>query len=196
MKTIIAISFLIASAIFSQISFASENVKVGMLPMDDGKALLEVSHNSIQNFGISILNPMGETIYSHETKGESANFKQKYDFSRLEEGIYKVRVKIEGGSTEQMMTINKNGIQMGESIIKTDPFFSYKNDMLTLSYLNHNSNPMSVHLYEQGNLVWEQKLVDSFAVSKGFNLAKLNKGDYQVVFASGDEVYEYQLTRE
>jgi hypothetical protein len=196
MKTIIAISFLIATALVSQLSFASGNLKVNILPMDEGKAKFEVSHNLVQRFEISISNPMGDMVYYHETEGEQAEYKKTYDFSNLEDGVYKVEVKIDGSSNEQLLSINKGNVQLGESVYKTEPFFSYKNNTLNLSYLNHNNENVSLHLYEDGKLVWEKELDNTLTVHKGLSMAKLKKGDYQIVLASGNEIYEYEFTRE
>ncbi len=35
-----------------------------------------------------------------------------------------------------------------------------------------------------------------FEVQKGFDLSKLRDGDYRIVFASGQDVYEYNVTKE
>ncbi len=196
MKTIIAISFLAASALVSQQSFASGNLKVNILPLDEGKAKFELSNNLVQSFEISILNPMGEMVYYHETQGEQAEYKKTYDFSNLEDGLYKVEVKIDGSSNEQLLSISNGQVQLGESVYKTEPFFSYKNNKLNLSYLNHNSETMSLHLYEDGKLVWQKELDNSITLHKGLNMEKLKKGEYQIVLASGNEVYEYEFTRE
>jgi len=196
MKTIIAISFLAASALVSQLSFASGNLKVNVLPLDEGKAKLEVSNNLVQSFEISILNQMGEMVYYHETDGNQSAFKKTYDFSNLEDGVYKVEVKIDGSSNEQLLSINKGTVLLGESVYKTEPFFSYKNNTLNLSYLNHNSENVSLHLYEDGKLVWEKELDNTLTVHKGLSMAKLKKGVYQIVLASGNEIYEFEFTRE
>lgn len=196
MKTIITISFLIASAIASQLSFASGNLNVSVSKLENRKAMLEVSNTADKVFEISILSPMGEKIYSHQTKGMSAEFKKSFDFSNLEEGIYKLSVKTEGGSKEQMITIGRDVISYGEEVTKTDPFFSYRDGQLNLSFLNHHNETMNIYLYEKGELIFEKNLANETSISKGFNLANLNKGDYQVVFAAGDEIYEYEVIKE
>jgi hypothetical protein len=196
MKTITAISFLVASALVSQLSFASGNLNVAVSNIENRKAMLEVTHNDGETIEISILNEMGESIYYHETTRISPEFKKSLDFSKLEEGTYKLSVKTVGGAKEQMITIGRDGISYGEEKMKTDPFFSYKNDQLNISFLNHHNETMNFYLYEKGELVFEKNLSNESAISKGFDLAKLRKGEYQVVFAAGDEIYEYELTRE
>jgi len=196
MKTITAISFLIASAIVSQSSFASGNLNVAVSNLENRKAMLEVSHNADKVFEISILNPMGESIYYHQTSEMSTEFKKSLDLSRLEEGTYKLSVKTDGGAKEQMINIGRDGISYGEEKMKTDPFFSYKNDRLNISFLNHHNEAMNIYVYEKGELIFEKNLSNDSSISKGFDFVKLRKGEYQVVFAAGEEFYEYELTRE
>jgi hypothetical protein len=196
MKTIITSTFLIASAMVSQLSFASDNLNVEVNNLENRKAMLEVSHNDDKVFEVNIFNPKGESIYYHQTNAVSSEFKKKLDFSKLEEGIYKLTVKTDEGSKEQMITVGQDGISYGPERTKTDPYFSYKNDQLNLSFLNHHNESMNFYLYENGELLFEKNLSNESAISKGFDLSKLRKGEYQIVFAAGDEIYEYKLKRE
>lgn len=195
MKTIIAISFFIVTSLLSQITFASGNLSVNLVPKTDNKALLEISNNNGQRLEINISNSFGETVYYHETKEGIVNHNRLFDFSQLEQGNYKVEVKIDGASNEQLMTINKKGIVVGNSSKRTDPFFNYKDNILSLSYLNHSIEEMSMNIYQKSNLIWETKMDAQFVLHKGFDLSKLKRGEYTVVFSAGNEIYEYDLTR-
>lgn len=195
MKTIIAISFLVVTTLLSKPSMASGSFVVNLVPQTEEMALLEISNNDGQKYEISILNSLGDLVYFHETKEASRNFNRMFDFSQLEHGDYKVEVKIEGASNEQLVTINKKGIVVGNPSKKTDPFFNYKDNILSLSYLNHSIEEMSMNIYQKSNLIWETKMDAEFVLHKGFDLSKLEKGEYSVVFSAGNEIYEYDLIR-
>lgn len=195
MKTIIAISFLVVTTLLSKPSVASGTFVVNLVPQTEEMALLKISNNDGQKYEISILNSLGDLVYFHETKEASRNFSRMFDFSQLEHGNYKVEVKIEGASNEQLITINKKGIVVGNTSKKTDPFFNYKGNILSLSYLNHSIEEMSMNIYQKSNLIWETKMDPQFVLHKGFDLSKLEKGEYSVVFSAGNEIYEYDLTK-
>jgi hypothetical protein len=195
MKTIITSSLLLASVLGSQISFASENLNVEIINVENQKALVEVSHDAGQSFEINIFNPDGENIFTHETSEFSTEFKKKFDFSRLDEGTYKLSVSTEGGSKEQMMTIDQNGISYGKEITKTDPFFAFKSDMLKLSFINHQNESMKIYVYGNNELIFEKNLSNEMTLSKAFDFSKLKNGEYEVVFAAGNDVYEYSLMK-
>ncbi len=195
MKTIIAFSFLIATTLLSQLAFASGSFTINLVPKTEAKALLEISNNEANQYEINISSSTGEMVYYHETKENLTNHSKLFDFSKLDHGIYKVEVKIDGASNEQLLTIGKSGIEVGNPVKKTDPLFSFSDDILKISYLNYSSNKMELYIYDNRDLVWKKEMNEEFVVQKGFNLSKLYSGDYRIVFASGDEIYEYELKR-
>lgn len=195
MKTIIAFSFLVATTLLSQLAFASDAFRINLVPKTEAKALLEISNNEAQQYEINISNSTGEMVYYHETKENLTYHSKLFDFSQLEHGVYKVEVKIDGASNEQLMTIGKRGIEVGNSVKKTDPLFSFSDNILKISYLNYNNNQMELHIYNRSDLVWNKEMNNEFTVQKGFDLSKLNRGDYRIVFASGEDIYEYEVKR-
>lgn len=195
MKTIIAFSLLVATTLLSQLSFASGTFRINLVPKTESKALLEISNSEAHQYEINISSSTGEMVYYHETKENLINHSKLFDFAQLEHGVYKVEVKIDGASNEQLLTIGKSGIEVGNSVKKTDPLFSFSDNILKISYLNYNNNQMELHIYNKSDLVWNKEIRDEFAVQKGFDLSKLNRGDYRIVFASGEDIYEYELKR-
>ena len=195
MKTINALSFLAATTLLSQFALASGTFRINLVPKTEAKALLEISNTDAHKYEINISNSSGEMVYYHETQESLTNHSKLFDFSQLEHGLYKVEVKIDGASNEQLLTIGKSGIEVGNPVKKTDPLFSFSDNILKLSYLNYNNNQMVLHIYSKNSLVWNKEINDEFAVQKGFDLSKLKRGDYKIVFASGEDIYEYNLRR-
>jgi hypothetical protein len=196
MKTIIAIGFLVALTLLSQVTFASGNLKVNILPKVEGRALLEISNNSAQKVEITISNSEGDLVFYHETEAEHTEYNRTFNFSKLEHGNYKMIVNVDGASNEQMLNVGRHGIEVGKIVEKTEPIFSFKNNQLRVSHLNHNQDEMSLHVYQSGSLIWDKEIGNMFALTVGYDLSKLDKGNYQIVFSSGDETYEYDLKRE
>lgn len=196
MKTIIAIGFFVAFTLISQVTMATGNLKVNLIPQADGRALLAISNNADKNYEISISNSEGEMIFYHETEAEHTEYNRTLNFSKLEHGSYKMIVKIDGASTEQALTVGKTGIHVGNIVEKTEPIFSFKNNQLRVSHLNHNQDEMSLYVYQSGSLIWDKEMGNTFALTVGYDLSKLDRGNYQIVFSSGDETYEYDLKRD
>ena len=158
MKTIITISFLLASVLMSNVSWASGNLRVNILPKMEGNALVEISHNSVQNLEISVTAYSGEVVYYHEAEGNQNLFRKKFDFSKLPLGNYQFKVSIDGSSSEHMLSVGRNGVGVGETVKKSDPVFSLKNDLLIVSFLNHQNDNVEMAIYNRGKLVWEHEM--------------------------------------
>lgn len=195
MKTIIAICILVSASLISKPLLASGNFKVNIAPKSESKALMEISNSIEQKYEISLSNSLGEVLYSHKTKGEHSKLNKVFDFSKSDYDTYRLIVKLDGESTEQLLTVSETGILVGEPIKKTDPSFSFKDNKLILSFLNHNQEDMSINIYSNGELIWGQKLKNAPVLNKGFDLSELNRGNYSVVFATDTEFYEYELRR-
>lgn len=184
---------LVILTLVSNLSIASGSLSVNIIPEISGKARLEISNVSEKNISISISNSRGDLVYYHETQDLIKDYNRLYDFSNLDYGVYNVEVKADGTSVAQTLMINKTGLEAGNTVKTTDPVFNFKNNILFLSYLNHNKNEPSMHIYKNGKIVWDQKMENSFTLHKGFDLSNLDRGDYQIVLASGNDIYEYDL---
>jgi len=195
MKTIIKISFLVAVSLFSEIAMASGNFKINVALKSESKALTEISNNSEQKYEIIISDLTGEILYDRVAQGGQLESSKIFDFSKSEPGVYKMRVEFNGGSNEQLVTVTSNGVEVGEIVSKTEPIFTFKDNLLMVSFLNQNKEAMKLNVYSDGNLIYEKKLNDSENLNKKFDLSKLEKGDYQVVFTSGNNTFEYGLTK-
>ena len=195
MKTIITIGFLITASLFSEQTMAGGNFKVNVALKSESNALREISNNSEQKYEISVSDMDGEVLYYREARAEQLESRKIFDFSKSEPGVYKMKVKFDGGSNEQLVTVTKAGVEVGETIRKAEPVFSYNDNLLMLSFLNQNKKEMTFNLYSGGSLIYEKKFNDSSSLNKKFDLSKLDKGDYQVVFNVGDDNYDYELTR-
>jgi len=195
MKTIITFSLLIAVSLFSEITMASGNFRVLVALKSESKALTEISNNSEQNYEITISNLEGDVLYHREAQGEKAESRKIFDFSDADYGVYKVKVKLDGESNEQLVTVTKDGVGIGEIVRKADPVFTFNDNVLTVSFQNQNKDRMNLYIYSQGNSIWEKGLKNSADINRKFDLSKLEKGEYKVSFSAGDDHYEYQLTR-
>ena len=136
MKTIIAISFLVAASLVSELSLASGSFRVNVVPTTEGKPLLVISNNSEQKYEISISNSDGEVLYHHATVGERHASNTGFDFSKSENGDYTVKANVDGITNEQLVTVTNDGIRVSETVRKVEPVFNYSNNLLKVSYQN------------------------------------------------------------
>ena len=193
MNTISKVTMLFAFVAFANTLMATGNLKVNIVPMKAEKAVVEISSAAASNFQISISNNNGEVVYYNETDKESSDYRKVFDFSDLENGKYKLSVTVDNQTTERFFNIKNKNLAVGKEKNSMKPFFAYKDGILKLSYLNFPEKSMNLNLYNGDDLVYSEEIGNQFAVNKGLNLSKLDKGNYSVSFSTDDKTYTYNV---
>ena len=195
-KTISKLAMLFAFVAFANTLMASGNLKVNILPLTSETAVVAISNTAASIFQISIENEKGEIIYYKETGADSKDYRKVFDFSKLEAGDYKLAASIDGSTTERSFKIGNKNIAVGKEKSIMEPYFAYKKGVLKLSYLNFSEENLSLNFYDTNELVYSKKIGDKFNVNEGFDLSKLNKGNYSVVLSTDSKSYTYNVNVE
>ncbi|WP_423126385.1 hypothetical protein [Gaoshiqia sp. Z1-71] len=193
MKTIRTLTMMFALIVIANMAMATGNLRVDILPLTADRAVVAISNNAESKFQISIENSSGEMIYYKETEGNAAEYRKIYDFSKLEKGDYRLTVSIDGAVSERAFSIESKNINVGKMKNVVEPFFSFKDDILRVAYLNYPGENMNLLIYEGSNLIYNKALENTFSVNEGLNLSKLKNGNYQVVLATGNDVFDYTV---
>lgn len=195
-KTISKLTMLFAFVAFANTLMASGNLKVNILPLTSETAVVAISNTTASNFQISIENEKGETIYYKETGADNKDYRKVFDFSNLEDGDYKLTASIDGLTTERSFKIENKNIAVGKEKSNMEPYFAYKEGVLKLSYLNFSEENLSLNLYNNYDLVYSKNIGDKFNVNEGFDLSKLERGNYSVVLSTDNKSYTYNVNVE
>jgi len=196
MKTIHSISkltMLFAFVAFASTLMASGNLKVNILPLTNEKAVVAISHTDAANFLISIENNKGEKVYYNETDASTKDYRKVFDFSNLDKGDYKLTVSVNGLTSERMFKIENKNITVGKEKSLIEPYFSFQEGILKMSYLNFPEESLKLNFYTDNNLVFTKQLGDKFNVLEGYDLSKLEKGNYSVILSGSDKDYTYDF---
>ena len=196
MKTISKLTMLFAFVAFANTLMASGNLKVNILPLTSETAVVAISNTIASNFQIIIENEEGETIYYKKTGADTKDYRKVFDFSKLDDGEYKLTASIDGSTTERSFKIANKNISVGKEKSSMEPFFTYKDGVLKLSYLNFSEENLSLNFYEQNNLVSSRKIGNQFSVNEGYDLSKLEKGNYSVVLSTKTKTFSYKVNIE
>jgi len=111
----------------------------------------------------------------------------------LEKGEYKLSVSTNGLTTERNFSIDNENIAVGGEKSVLEPYFAYKDGVLKISYLNFPEENMNLSFYTDGDLVYSKEMGKKFNASEGFDLSKLEKGNYTVVLSTTSQSYSYDL---
>jgi len=190
MKTtlLVTVFAFIASAVF-----ASGNLKVNIEQSSPKEAIVEASNVEAKFFEVEIMDKYGDRFYSKKTDDKSFTYKRKYDLSTLEDGTYFMTVEHGDEKYLKEFTVRSGDIQVVNQRKVVDPHFKVEGDMVKLSYLNFPNDNMSIAVYDEGKLLHEEEIETQFTVHKALDLSDLRPGNYKVVFASGFDIFEYDV---
>lgn len=195
MKRITSFSILMVAILLSNVSYATGNFSVSLTPKNENVAVLNVTNDLEQIYLVNISDSDGNMIYSYKTKDLESNFSQTLDFSKLEEGFYEMNVKADDAEYVKYLSVDRSGVSVEKSIKKTKPVFQVRDNVIKVSYLNHGKEKTSVHVFQNGSLIWDKELENDFALTGAFDISNLDSGNYDFVLVSGDNIFEYQLSR-
>jgi hypothetical protein len=194
MKTIKFLATLTAVALVMVVS-AVEKPKMNVIQLSDEKALIAVTNDHPAHFELSIEAKNGDLVYYKESAKEITDLRQVINYSNMDNGFYTLKLKANDTYVLRNIEINNKGIKVGEPKLEYAPHFAYSGDVLKLSYLNFDKENVKFKIYNDGDLVFENKLGKEFVISAGYDLSKLEKGKYEIELTSMNNQFSYNIEK-
>ena len=121
--------------------------------------------------------------------------KKNYDFSKLEDGKYYLKVSVGNESHESEFEVNRGNLNLlGEKKI-VEPYFSFNNNELKMTYLNFSKEKAKMYVYDvYGNELYSKKFNNEFNIQHGLNLSRLPQGTYSVLLSTDGNSYNYDVS--
>lgn len=195
MKTMKATLLITVLALISSTVFATGNLKSNMSQTETDKAVVTATNLKLDLFEIEVEDEFGQTLFSKTTEAR-ADYKRTYDFSALEDGVYFLNVKHGNEYYNKRFRLESGEVTVLEERKVVEPYFVQKGDKVKMSYLNFPKEDVSIYVYDDSGLLHEEKLKNEFAVHKSIDMSELRSGEYRIVFASGYEIFEKNITIE
>ncbi len=194
MKTKRSLVTLLAVAIITLAS-AVEKPKMSVLPLNADQVIITATNNNVCNFEISILAKNGDIVYYKQSDKPISEYQKVFDIRNLENGKYIINLKVNGTNLKRDFTVTPKKIYIGESEMKFDPYFIFDGEDLKFSYLNFNLEKFKMEIFNEDELVYKTKIGKDFPINSGYNLSKLEAGNYKVVLSSFNNRFVYQFEK-
>ena len=194
MKTI-KLLFTVTTVAIVAIATAVERPKMNVAPLTPNKAVITFRNENSAQFEVSIHAANGDMVYYKMTEKPLVNYQKIFDFKNLENGYYEIKLKIKDTSVSRNFRVSNDEISFGESQLKFDPYFELKNNILKFSYLNFEKEKMDFKIYKQKEMIYKAKLGSDIAISSGYDLSKLDPGNYTIVLSSWKDEFEYEIEK-
>lgn len=177
------------------IATAVEKPKMSVVPLTADRAVVSIQNDNAAKFELSIHAQNGELVYYKQSAKPLNSYQKVFDFKDLGNGNYTMNLKVNDTKVIKDFEVASNGISVGESKLRFDPYFSYVDNVLKLSYLNFDEERFALNIYDGRDLVYESKLGKDFSISSGYDLSRLASGNYRVVMSSFNSEFSFNLEK-
>ncbi len=195
MKTIKLFTTGLAVAIVA-IATAVERPKMIVTPISPDRALVSIQNENAALFELSIYAKNGDLVYYKQSTEVANNYQKVFDFKNLEAGNYTMNLRVNDTRLSKDFEVTSKGINVDEdSKLRFDPYFTYTDNVLKVSYLNFDNENLKLSFYDQNGLIYQSTLGKDFDIQSGYNLAALEPGNYNVVLSSRNNEFKFTLEK-
>ncbi|MBR9913435.1 MAG: hypothetical protein GYB32_01200 [Algicola sp.] len=131
------------------------------------------------------------TVLHRETIDKNCTYSQKFDLSKLKDGLYTVETIKDFVIIVSPFKIESSKVtfleQMETKIFK--PVVRRDNHQLFISQLTFDTEPLKIELFYNDNLIHTDTLKGEAILKRVYALSKNEKGDYFVRMTSGDRQF-------
>lgn len=173
--------------------FASGKTSMNIIPLTSDRVLVAMEQEKPAPVEVRVTDINGRLVFYKSVRSSNSDYRKIYDLSALENGRYDVIFSIDNTRVKRAIELKDDKVVVGELHYSYDPVFIFDNNDLKFSYLNFDEEDFMFKLYRNGQVVYESKLGNDFALTRGFNLSRLENGTYDVVLASGNKEYYHWL---
>jgi hypothetical protein len=194
MKTKKSLVTLLAVAIVTLAS-ATDLSKMTVNPLNADQLIISVANDKEFSFEIGVYASNGDIVYYKQSDKPISTYQKIFDVKNLEDGKYKMILKVNDTSMEKNFIVSPSKIFMSESELSIDPYFIFDGNDLKFTYLNFKYENFKLEIYEGYDLIFKTKIGADFPINSGYNLSKLEAGNYKVVLSSYNKEFIYQFAK-
>ena len=179
----------------SATGFTTEKPKMTILSDNNQMATIRFESPVPTWFEMTILNCKDEIVYYKKSNERTEEFTQKFDFSALSQGRYRVCVNYGNQSLNRELVVSSNGIQTSAAEFLYEPYITLEEGKLNVSFLNIAQKDVYLNIYKENEMVFGIYLGNTMEIQKRLNLNQLEAGEYEVVMREWfkNHVTEVQL---
>ena len=193
LSTKIAVAVILVVVLVSRV-MAADAPKLKFVPYSNDRAVVSLNNEASVTTKLTIENVSGDVVFYNDGSISEKVYSKVFDFKNLNDGEYKITASNKYGKNTMFFKVENNAI-VENGTEPVSPFVEVKNDVLKISLLNHNLNNVEVSVYNQDGEVFSKSLGKDFSINAGFNLARLESGDYAINITNGEKLYSYNFNK-
>ncbi|WP_170062923.1 hypothetical protein, partial [Polaribacter butkevichii] len=157
---------------------------------------VKVEYKSVKKgHALTIKNENGITIYKQVIQS-SGTYSKTFDLTNLEDGIYTTELDKDFEIDVKKLEVKDGFVtflkEENKKIFK--PVIRAEGDLVLISKIDFNKQPIKVILYHDNNLIHSEKIEGKEILNRVYNVSKREKGTYKVVIYADNRMYVKDLT--
>lgn len=190
MKRVIKKNLVVIALVFTTLfSYANE----GNIVSKD--KVTNLTYDYVKKGSVLSIKDQNGLILFKEIIKEDGSYSKGFDLTSLPDGSYVFELDKEVEISLIPFKVSNNEVIFNkqEQMVINKPIVINKNNMIFLSKLSLEEQPMEVLIYyENGDMVLSEKLVDTQSISRVYNFNTSSKGEYKFVLKTdGRQFVEY-----
>lgn len=176
-------------------TFATGKIKINPY-LDTDLSIISIINPTKSELRMKIYDKEGNLYYSKKVNSTTADQKI-FDFSYLEDGIYKIVLSGAEEKTEKEFIIEGKKLKVeNNNEIAEKTLFRSENNNLFVSYYSSENKAFRISIIDAlGNEVFEESYTSAPTFSKKFNVTALPEGEYKVRLISNNKEYNYAFRK-
>jgi len=186
---------LFLGVLVSSTAMAMGTFRVYTVPMEKGRAIVNVLEAPDSQFEITVKDSNGKVVYTDREDASTYDYKEVYDFSDLDNGKYTFDVTLGNESESNKLLVDNGSIQIVNQEEQLSPYFKLDGNYLEFTFPNTTDESARLLLYDKSNDIWvyQESFNPAFDIQQTLNLQELSPGNYKAVVISGKDRYDYQF---
>ncbi|WP_343330927.1 hypothetical protein [Polaribacter staleyi] len=189
MKTILVVALMFGTLI----GYANENT--GSTDAVTVKRVKVEYHSVKKGHALTIKNENGITIYKQVIQS-SGTYSKTFDLTNLEDGVYTTELDKDFEIVIKKLEVKDGFVtflkEENKKIFK--PVIRTEGDLVLISKIAFNKQPIKVVLYHDNNLIHSEKIEGKEILNRVYNISKTEKGSYKIVVYADNRMYVKDLT--
>ena len=188
MKAVLKLTAMAALLLSSTIAMANDP-GMYLTTVKEAKRLVLKLNKQTESSTLTLTDTEKHQIFMENIK-EDEDYTKKFDLSKLEEGLYFLKMESLTRTVEFTISVEDSEVNVIARDEITKPFFRKNGDVLYLNYLNQKLSPVVVNVVDSSNrIVFTQKFDKDLVVGKVFNFTNAVKDDYTISVSEGTTTY-------
>lgn len=164
------------------------------LSADDYTVRIDLEELSKHGANVTITDENGFQLVSTNIKANTHS--KTFDFSKVSEGHYTLRIENDSKIVEQIVTITNHEAHITKAVVETyKPFVTTAEEEINVNLLSLGHSAAINITDSRGNEIYAESFNDVTSITKRYKTSNLSKGDYIITIFVNGKIFNFNYNK-